>query len=242
VPCGFYVFNHSSTAVVKGQTFRDWFINSYMMNDLGSSPLVSGFFWDDVWNPECDIHDQVPQTCEDMGLSKSDLLQLTDDYNANMDALRNATLAAGKFSWQMLWTGGASNSMGSTCPTPLVQHATCAQDLRSLCSNTSPAQTRALMYSFSPGGCNGDPSQLAEFRQDLANFLLIRGQYAWLGHGWLGCSRSYSFPAALNVDYGEPTELCSETSAGSGVFRREWSKATVEMDCNSWTPTIIMKE
>jgi hypothetical protein len=194
-----------------------------------------------VWNPECDIYDQVPQTCEDMGLSKSDLLQLTDDYNANMDALRNAMLAAGTFSWQMLRTGGASNSMGSTCTMPLVQHATCAQDLRSLCSNTSPAQTRALMYAFSPGGCNGNSSQLAEFRQDLANFLLTRGQCAWLGHDWLGCSRSYSFPAELNVNYGEPAKLCSETSAGSGVFRREWSKATVEMDCNSWTPTIIMK-
>merc|ERR1711959_363901 len=25
VPCGFYVFNHSSTVVVHGQTFQDWF-------------------------------------------------------------------------------------------------------------------------------------------------------------------------------------------------------------------------
>ena len=29
--------------------------------------------------------------------------------------------------------------------------------------------------------------------------------------------------------------------AGSGVFRREWSKATVEMDCNTDTPSIAMK-
>ena len=27
VPCGFYVFNHSTTTTVKGQTFQDWFIN-----------------------------------------------------------------------------------------------------------------------------------------------------------------------------------------------------------------------
>ena len=26
-PCGFYLWNHSSTAVVKGQTFQQWFIN-----------------------------------------------------------------------------------------------------------------------------------------------------------------------------------------------------------------------
>ena len=27
-PCGFYLWNHSSTAVVHGQTFQEWFINS----------------------------------------------------------------------------------------------------------------------------------------------------------------------------------------------------------------------
>ena len=48
-PCGFYLWNHSSTTVVKGQTFQDWFIHSYMFNEVGQSDLVSGFFWDDVW-------------------------------------------------------------------------------------------------------------------------------------------------------------------------------------------------
>lgn len=66
VPCGFYVWNHSSTTVVNNQTFQDWFVNSYMLNRVGASPLVSGFFWDDVWNPQCNIHDQVKGTCEDM--------------------------------------------------------------------------------------------------------------------------------------------------------------------------------
>jgi hypothetical protein len=53
VPCGFYVWNHSSTAIVNGQSFQDWFINSYVLNEVGRSPLVSGYFWDDVWNPQC---------------------------------------------------------------------------------------------------------------------------------------------------------------------------------------------
>ena len=77
--------------------------------------------------------------------------------------------------------------------------------------------------------------------QDLANFLLIRGPYGYLGHGWLGCSQTYEYPDALNADYGEPLGLCTETAAGSGIFAREWSKATVQMDCNTWTPTITMK-
>jgi hypothetical protein len=77
--------------------------------------------------------------------------------------------------------------------------------------------------------------------QDLANFLLVRGPYAYLGHGWLGCSQTYEYPDALNADYGEPLGLCAETTAGSGIFLREWSKATVQMDCNTWTPSITMK-
>merc|ERR1712232_1120269 len=83
--------------------------------------------------------------------------------------------------------------------------------------------------------------ELSEFEQDLANFLLTRGEYAWLGHAWKGCSHRYPFPAALNLDYGEPTEICRETSEGSGVFVREWTKASIEMDCNTYAPTITMK-
>ena len=115
-PCGFYLWNHSSTAVVHNQTFQEWcvtvhghaprlcfatgrlsqwqactnvharactsaaasnyplptnheppsraacvllspssgllvrrFINDYMLNKVGMSDLVSGFFWDDFW-------------------------------------------------------------------------------------------------------------------------------------------------------------------------------------------------
>lgn len=237
VPCGFYIFNHSTIEVVHGQTFREWFISDYIFDALGDSPLVSGFFWDDVWNPQCNIHDQVPHTCDDMGLDAADLKRLTADYLATMEALRKATLGAGKFAWQMLWTGGEANAIGSTGPQPLVRSASCAADLRMLCVHNSTAQTRAMMYAFN----TTDPSVLPHLEADLANFLLTRGPYAWLGHGWKGCSKSYEFPPALNLDYGEPAGLCEETSPSSGVFRREWSKATIEMDCNRWMPSITFR-
>jgi hypothetical protein len=35
--------------------------------------------------------------------------------------------------------------------------------------------------------------------------------------------------------------VCKETAAGSGIFTREWSKATVSMDCNKWEGKITMK-
>ncbi len=115
-----------------------------------------------------------------MGLTAADLAQLTADYDATMAELRNRTLAAGKFSWQMLWTGGAK---GSTCPSPLVRApaAECAADLALLCAPDAPPVTEAMMYAFSPGGCAGDPSALTNADNDIANFLLIRGASAYIG-------------------------------------------------------------
>lgn len=45
-PCGFYVFNHSSDVIVHNQTFQEWFIDSYILDSIGMSPSVSGFFFD----------------------------------------------------------------------------------------------------------------------------------------------------------------------------------------------------
>ena len=42
-------YNHSSTAVINGQTFQEWWLNDYIFNDVGSSKLVNGFYWDDTW-------------------------------------------------------------------------------------------------------------------------------------------------------------------------------------------------
>ena len=70
----------------------------------------------------------------------------------------------------------------------------------------------------------------------------VRGPYAYLGSGWSGCRiQSFDYPAGLGLDYGEPTGLCAETAAGSGVFTRDWTKATIQMDCNTYMPTITFK-
>ena len=234
-PCGFYLFNHSSTTVVKGQTFQDWFIHSYMFNAVGQSPLVSGFFWDDVWPANGRWGDAVPNVTEDTGLTPQELVDGAAAWTANMAALQNHTLSVGKFSWQMLWTGGDPEGRGSTCPNPLVARATCASSLRAFCQADAVPQRRTMMYAFGPGSCSAsghkNPVVPVDLHEDLANFLLIRGPYAYLGHGWLGCSKFYVFPPELNVDYGEPTELCHETAPGSEVFVREWTKSTVQMDC-----------
>jgi|EP01049_Picozoa_sp_SAG25_P010232 hypothetical protein len=60
---------------------------------------------------------------QDMGLTKQDLLQLTSSYDANMLALRNRTLAEGKFAWQLM----TEESVRATDP------ATCKADLAKYC-------------------------------------------------------------------------------------------------------------
>jgi len=248
-PCGFYLWNHSSTAVVYGKTFQEWFIQDYMLNQVGMSPLVSGFFWDDFWpsvgqkfgrNGHA-FPDSVGTVAQDTGLDQDHQAwaQITDAYHVNMDALRVDTLKAGKFAWQLMWTGGNEQGVGSTCPQPIVRQRQCAEDLRSLCNKTAPPQTRAMMYSLTAH----EPTDPTGLSQDLANFLLIRGPFAWLGHGWKGCSREYPFPKEFNLDYGQPVDqVCQETALNSGVFTREWSNAVIFMDCNKWAPDITWKK
>ena len=182
-PCGFYLWNHSSTAVVHGQTFQDWFVNDYMLNKIGMSHQVSGFFWDDFWpSPGGRFPDSPNEyVVNDTGLAQDYGAwgQITDAYHDNMDVLRSATLKAGKFAWQLAWSGGSETSVGSTVLSPIVTPTNCAATLRRLCSRTAPPQTRAMLYGLS---CNqtksnfGNSTLLTALGQDIANFLLIRGQ------------------------------------------------------------------
>jgi hypothetical protein len=74
-------------------------------------------------------------------------------------------------------------------------------------------------------------------------------------HRWQGCqclatdkydhclphNLTYEFPELLERDYGSPTDgqQCSEIAPG--VFSRNWTKAVVTMDCNTWSATLEMK-
>ena len=218
---------------------------------------------------------------EDMGITPPIQAQLAADYDKVMATVYAQVLANKQFSWQQLWNGQSKpDEKNGCCTGPLVSKGSCAASLRSLCDAASPAQTRFMTYAFSPGRCQGDPGNLESPEQDIANFLLVRGPYAVMGHGWcvarsaagapprglpapadtshffsclrpppppfsprrLGCSRDYQVPDLLNADFGEPVDaVCKETAPGSQIFTRAWSKADVEMDCNTWTPTITFK-
>eukprot|EP01052_Picozoa_sp_SAG31_P043179 SAG31_NODE_7109_length_1786_cov_1.452875_1_plen_161_part_00 len=133
------------------------------------------------------------------------------------------------------------------------QGSSCSAYMKKQCAAGSPAQTQALQYGigykYTPDFSGGN---LTNFEMDLGVFLATRGPYAWLGYGWMGCGCGwehdgkmpcdiYQRPAILDEDFGAPTGLCAETSEGSGVFTREWTKSTVTVNCVTYTTSIKFK-
>jgi len=238
VPIGEYLFDPRAANVsVHGQTLMEWYIDEYLFSPTGAgNPNISGFYFDDDWtmNGPSEMNGNAK---EDMGLTTDNLTDLVNSFNYVMTNAYEQIIKRGKFTWNQFYNYGSN---WIDCPDPLVTQKSCASDIRALCTADSPGQKFAMLYAFAPG-CHGSTSNITNPEQDIANFLLVRGPHAWLGHGWSGCSRTYEWPAALDVDYGEPLGLCSETSSGSGVFTREWSKSTVKTDCNTWKSTITMK-
>lgn len=246
VPVGEYLWDPRAWNVsVGGTTLGQWWLEEYLFGAAGlGADVVSGAFFDDAWNATTGPSEMDRHAVADMGLSPADLADLAAAYESNMAAVFAEVVRRGKFSWQQMWGGQAPGAYAPNGARPLVRNTTagCAADLAALCAPGSPAQSRMLLYAFSPGGDDRVHSPaLPYLEQDVASFLLVRGPWAVLGHGWLGCNVNFSFPALLDADFGTPLGLCAETAPGSGVWAREWSRAHVSMDCNTWTPNITFK-
>ena len=64
---------------------------------------------------------------------------------------------------------------------PAIAQESCAAQLREACRPDSAFQTGAVMYGFKDLGNRGPHTvPVPDFGQDLANFLLARGDYAWV--------------------------------------------------------------
>jgi hypothetical protein len=148
-------------------------------------------------------------------------------------------LSKEKFAWQLLWAGDSTvfskdglREVAMTNAGPIITQHNCVDQLQALCNSSGHVQTHmhAMYYSFGGG-----------FAQDLANFLLIRGPFAWLGTGWTGCGGAPKRPATLDtLDVGLPLTNCTETATGSGIFVRKYTKVTVQMNCSSWIGSVTV--
>jgi hypothetical protein len=234
LPCGMYLFDHRSTAIIHNRTLAQWFVEQLLVTPTGLlHDAIDGFFIDDTWSHR-GAGDLDGSEVKDVGLTASDLADLQAAWTRNMDAAKTAILAHAGFTWQMLINNG-------TCAGAAVaQGPTCATTLREACDAGSRYQHGALFYGLQ-GGCSRQHTvapSAASFRQDLASFLLMRGPFAWAGFAWESCGKAYVRPAELDTDYGVPLGVCAETAPGSGVFTRAWSRANVTVDCNAWTGTV----
>jgi hypothetical protein len=225
VPCGFYLFNHANASL------RDWLIDDFVMGPLGvGSPAVHGVYLDDAFAnvtdpvdaPDCASSPiggptEVNVNCiADTGLTQAQTTAIADGWRGTMLALQTRLLDAGAFAWAY-FTETATPAKGAVCRAFFREN-----DLFGL----------ALMMQL-----NSNMSDASVLR-DVAAFLLVRGPYAWLGHGWQGCSTTGpgAPPAALLADYGVPLDNLTEIA--TGVFQRHWSRATVRMDCEAWEGSI----
>ena len=69
--------------------------------------------------------------------------------------------------------------------------------------------------------------------ETLAAFLIARGPSALLEFpigGTYSTAADYGFPDLMGSDFGQPVGDALEVHPG--VFRRQWSKATIELDCS----------
>ena len=141
------------------------------------------FHFQDYWGAN-GANEMDGNHLKDLGFSQADLDAQVAAFNWAQSIVYAETLKRNRFIWDQFLNHDPYAPENGDCPQPWVRQKTCASDLRSLCNATSEVQTRALLYGFSPGSCTGtDPAHLTDLEQDVANFLLVRGPYAYLGNG-----------------------------------------------------------
>jgi hypothetical protein len=245
-PCGEYIFDHRSTTVVDGQSFRDWFINDYMISNetiyhkdpvTGEPQMISLGWMDDSMTPNGPTEEDSNYIA-DTGFSPSEMQDQVDAYRTTISQFDSAVYDAGAFTWMMMSWGGAKLNTGENNTT---DPASCKAILAASCVPEPTRWKRFEGYAI-PGG--GFKMSAQSFTDYTAEFLLTRGPYAILGYTWFGCTNDETVnPRAAEWDeeFGVPLATCSETSPGSGVFTREWEQATVSWDCNAQHGKITRK-
>ncbi len=235
VECGEYVFNHRNASLLTDFLLKEYFFGPTAAGNAN----VSGFYVDDGWS-SAGPSEMDADAVEKMGMSTADVSAMEAAWKANQQAWRDALYDAGSYEW-FLFYGGQQTAPGWDQSKP---ETTCASFMKTNCGADSPSQNGTLFFGYSRVS-HHQPWPLPHATEDLAAFLLVRGPSAYFGYGWAGCvdaDKPFTRPAALDMDYGTPVGFCSETAPGSGVYEREWTKAKIKLDCNSFKGSIDMKE
>jgi hypothetical protein len=225
---------------------REWMLREHYFGPSAmGDPDVSGLFIDDDWNAK-GLTEEGPGWQEEMELSPADLVSMQKEYATTIQAVREKIVAQGGFIWQMVTPSGPFPARMEEGNNWLALNnrskAQCTSWHRANCVPAAPLSQLPVMHAFSIKA-KGAFGQLPSAMQDISSFLLTRGEYAWMGHEWGGCTMDYAYPSALlHEDYGRPlTHDCQEVGT-SEVFTRQWTNATVSIDCKNLSAKIEMKD
>lgn len=254
VPCGEFAFDQTNSSLM------DWILDEYIGGPNGfGSPHVDFMFLDDTWSLELGPGEMATDSVAKMGLSKADVEAQYNAYWRNARLMLEGIVKRGGFAWQAMINVG--NGPTSTLAEAPFTPAQCTEYMRTTaCRPDSVLQRAALFYGLTRGSYPPYAGAV-DVNNSVAAFMLIRGPHAYIGWSWLSCSGDcfagkqqcpstspgYTIPydATLNglvgPDYGEPLEVCHEERPGSETFVRQWSKATVTVDCKAWTSSIDLK-
>jgi len=136
------------------------------------------------------------------------------------------------------------NGPTAACDKPQVSKQLCAEPLRyfiSLGKNTSKASTMIMLHGF-----GGRFSEGQELNASVAAFLIARGAD---GNSLLrlsscvGCPYNWPTPVwspLFELTPGKP--LADGAEVAAGVFRRDYTRMTVQLDCNTFAARFEPKE
>ena len=246
-PCGEYLWDHRN-----GTMLREFLVNEFIMGKTGvGHPDIDGLFIDDYWcsnqlNGSC--HDPVQGASEinkyqqvDMGLSDTDITDITKGWLQTMTEAQEAMISAKAYTWSLF--PGNTNANAS----PLkIDHESCDSKMKDWCTN-HPFENVPFLFGLNMGTGHVLPTPEA----DISAFLLARGPYAYVGAGVWGMTwpvgaafdkkrPTVPRPAQMDTDYGAPLGLCKQT--GASTYAREYAKASVTLDCSTYTGKIVMKK
>jgi len=221
VPGGEYYFDF------RNASLREWYVSTYLgqgdANGL-ANPNLDGFFLDDKWS-RTGPTESPAGLFQDAGLTPADVDAIHQGYVEAVSSAQRSIVEAGAYTWQSM----ANSATAAGPPFGSARHhqPNCSAYMRQACVPGNSISTSPLFYGFDHDGGAGLP----HFSFDLAGFLLVRGDFAWLGYSWMGCAgRScgappwpngsnprqapcdgsgrnvidWQFPPELDRDYGTP--------------------------------------
>ena len=191
---------------------QDYFVNYYIASAF-TQPAVDGIFYDD----DAGIWDE-----------RYNYPNYTDEYRQAVDAAQQVSL---KRAWELglghqkhAWQAWLSPNV----PTSADSVNVCAEKMKTAMSMKNVPVTFPAMYN---GACDHPWEQCKDLKQQLAAFLIARGDY------WLFFTPNSWWKEGFEADYGLPIDDGYEPLPN--FFMRRWTNCTVYFDCNNFVSDII---